>query len=871
MVHQLWNRLESRMRRRNVDGEMDDELRFHLEMQIEKHVAAGMSVEEARRVALRDFGGAEQMKEACRDTRHTWLDSVWQDVRYAVRTFRRNPAFTVVAILTLTLGIGVNAAIFTLVDGVLFRPLPYDDPGRLVWFMGYSARSGGVYSVIPQPVADEIRARHRGVERVSCSDINGPAFTLPGGTEKRTLRSTEVCPNLLETLGVRPTAGRWFADGEGDPGTGNVAILTHAAWQKYFGSDWNVVGRTIAFQERPVRIIGILPPTFVLAPMIWFEQPNLLVASAPSRDAAIRRRSGTIAVGRLRPSVSIAQAQAELNSLDRGLQLAEGAREVEQRFRIMPLQAGMFNLVRRLSFLLLGAAGLVLLLAAVNLANLLMARGSWRERELAIRRALGASRQRLMRQLLLEGMLLCAIGGLAGVIVAHASFGALYALVPAKEFKVLPAGVDLRVLLFTAFISTLSGIVAGALPSFRLTKPDLAGSLTANRGTAPARGARRVRGGVLMAAEMALTVILLSGAGLMINSLVRALTLDLGMRTDGVVSVNVLPPGATSRNPAARAAFYAQAIDIVKAIPGVRAVAGVGSLTVGGFRAPWAPMLFDVPHERSGRRYYVTSEYFNVLGIPVRRGRAFTQAEIDTAAHVAIVSEKAASQLWPGTNAVGQFFQTGKEPPRLVVGIVGDTRDAYKQPTDAALYLPVDSTAPWLDLVVLAGGDQTGIQKQIRERLESALHPGALGTDSLPEELRRTTADVRFQASMLSLFAFLALALSAVGIYGIVGYAVSRRRREMGIRVALGATRWELTSLIVGQSLVPVVIGTAIGLGAAFGLTRLITAMLFEVKASDPINFAAAVAVLLLVAAVAAYGPARRAGGVNPVEALRAE
>jgi predicted permease len=847
------------VRRNQIDAEVDDELRFHIEMATQANIERGMTPAEARRVALRNLGGATQIKERVRDLRTTFIDALGTNVRFALRTFRRNPGFTAVAVLTLALGIGANTAIFTLIDAVLFRPLPFGDPSRLVWIAGYNEREGTLATTISAQAYAEIAGRRRNFEAVTCSSWVGPSFTaLENGREA--LTSMEVCANFFDVLGVRPVLGRGFLREDDASGDGAVAVLTYAAFQKRFGADPGIVGRAVVFKERAVRIVGVAPPSFFVAPLLFFDQPDMLVPGPQPAGRAV-----AIAVARLKRSSSIQQAQAEVDGVGRGVEASAG-RPWHRDMRVVPLQAGVFDLIHSLSVVLVAAAGLVLLLAVVNLANLLLARGSWRERELAIRASLGAGRGRLVWQLLVEGLLLSSAGGLIGLGLAWSTFDALVARVPSQLFVALPTGVDRRVLVFTLAVSILTGLASAILPALRLTGSHLTRAIQDGRRTHG--GGNPARGAILVVTQMALVVVILTSAGLMLNSLIRALTLDLGIRVGPVVQIRSRPPRQAWKSVAAVDAYYRDVAAQVRSVPGVKRVAGVCTLTVGGRYAPWGSMLADGPPENRGARYLVTADYFAVLGIKLVAGRGFTEQEVQSGASLAIVNETAARRLWPGEPAVGKQFKTGNEPPREVIGVVADTRDSYKSPVRASLYVPPDRVRPVpLDLVALVDGDPRAVGAAIEARLRTF---NAI-VESLGDTIRKTTVDERFQTLLLSLFAALALLLAAVGIAGIVGYTVARRTREIGIRLALGSSPRRIVSLVLYQSLTLVAGGAIVGVGVALGVTKVLRGLLFEVKPNDPTTLAVAVGALLLVGVLASLLPAFRASRVDPIAALRCE
>jgi putative ABC transport system permease protein len=851
--------LHGMVHRSKIDAEVDDELRFHLEMSTQANIERGMAPDEAQRVARLNLGGSTQVQERVRDLRTTFLDALCMDVRFALRAFRRNPGFTTVAVITLALGIGANTAIFTLIDAVLFRPLSFGDPSRLVWIAGYDERAGTLATTISAQAHAEIAGHRRNFDAVTCSSWTGPSFTARQN-ERETLSSMEVCANFFDVLGVRPVLGRGFVPEDDASGDGAVAVLSYTAFQKRFGADPNIVGHAIVFKERVVRIVGVAPPDFFVAPLLSFDQPDMLVPGPQPSG-----RAPAVAVARLKGGSSIDQAQAEVDAVGRGLAASAG-RPWRRNMRVVSLQAGLFDRIHTLSVVLVAAAGLVLLLAVVNLANLLLARGRWREQELAIRASLGASRWRLMRQLLVEGLLLSIGGGVIGLALAWVTFDALVASVPSPLFVALPTGVDRRVIVFTLGVSILTGLASAILPAVRLTDSDL--NRAARDGRHGASGRRPARGAVLVVAQMAMVVVILTSAGLMLNSLVRALTVNLGMRVNQVVQIRSRPPSQAWKSAVAAEAYYRDITAQIGSVPGVTRVARICTLTVGGDQAPWASMLADGPPESRGVRYLVTADYFAVFGINVVSGRTFTEQEIQSAAPVAIVNATAARRLWPGERAVGKQFRTGAEPAREIIGVVADTRDSYRSPVRPSLFVPPGRDRPVsFDLVALVEGDPGPVAAAIRSRLRN---PDAR-VETLSDTIRKTTVRERFQTLLLSLFAALALLLAAVGIAGIVGYTVARRTREIGTRLALGSSPRRIVALIICESLSLVAGGAIVGVCGALAVTRALGGLLFEVKPNDPMTFVVSVGALLFVGVLASLVPAFRAARVDPITTLKCE
>jgi predicted permease len=875
MFRKLRNRLESRLRRRNLDGEMDDELRFHLEMQIEKNVAAGMSPEEARRVALRDFGGALQMKEACRDTRHTWLDSVWQDVRYAVRSFRRDHVFTITAILTLAVGIGATTSTFSIVDGVLFRPLPYPDPDRVVMFMAGSP--GDVAEGLKQ---DDFAALHRArsLEAVaSYSAFVTGSVTMTGVGPAERVCTADATSEFFAVLGVHPFIGRDFTAHDGD----DVAILTYGLWKRRFGGDRSVVGRTISFLERQVTIVGVMPPEFWYPRTTAKEAPEMLLGDRVEWDKPLPPNAVRFLIGRLRKGVSLREAQAEADVIAARLGPRTAGQAAPGIF-VTPLRSEMVIFQRNPLLIVLGAVLFLLLIACVNVANLMVARGRAREREFAIRSTLGAGRLRIARQLLTESVLLALIGGAIGVLVSYWTLDVLLAQVPESLRPVRDIGIDHRALAFSGLLTLATAVVFGAVPALEASRPDLA---TGMKVRIPTQHRLRFHGGttrrLLLVVEVGLTLVLLVGAGLLTNSFVRLTKVDVGFDTSNVVVARVVTPKTRYPSDQQVALFFKQAVERLRALPGVQSASTADLSPLSSAMMGASARIEGHPGEEHPDTLRVGTTYFETLGIPVVAGRMFGPSDEGQRASVAVVNETMAQRYWPGGDAIGRAVTVWRDTPVRIVGVVRDTRTGLRdsqtgmrraaQPTIFVPYDPAYRAFRGRTFIVETTPGRGGLPTAIRTEIAGMDRDMALEPETLEESIGLAVATPRFYAFIVALFASIGLLLSAVGVAGIAAHDVVRRRHEIGVRMALGASGTRVVRSMTTRVAIPVAVGLALGIVAASALTRVLASLLFEIKPRDPVTFAAVAALLAAVALVATYLPARRAARVDPIEVLRAE
>lgn len=876
MFLETLDRLLARLQRRDIDRETDEEIRFHIEQSIEKHVAAGLSPEEARRVTLRDFGGVAQTKEACREARLTWLDAAWQDVRYALRSFRRDPAFTVTVLLTLAVGIGATTSAFSIVDGVLFRPLPYDHPDRVMMLMARSAKTGALAEGLGQ---EEFTALHRSKSFAAVASYSsfvvGSLLTTGNGPAER-VRTAEATSEFLRVLGVRPLLGRDF--GPDDGRAGRVGLLTHTSWQHRFGGDPSIVNRTLTFQDGTVTIVGVLPRDFWYPRTTARNAPEMLLADPVSWDKPLPARRVRFLVGRLRDGMSVQSAQAEADVISSGLKAVPGKPSSDYGIHVRPLRDQMVFFVKQGLLLVLGAVLFLLLIACFNVSNLLAARGRAREREFAVRNSLGAGRHRLVRQMFTESLVLAVAGGAAGITLSYWTFDLLLSQVPERFLLTPDIGIDGRVLAFSSILTLATVLLFGIVPAIRISRPDIATSLKPRPGWSCSSGTSSR--GVLLAAEVALALVLLTGAGLLVNSFVRLMDIDVGFDHRNLVAGSAVAP--PSRYPTDRdvTRFFDRAIEGLRTVPGVKEVAAadvppLNSALMG------APVLMEgLPDEQIAETLRVSSSYFATLGIRLVKGRVFGPADERGQASVAVVNEALARRFWGGKDPVGQRVVVWQNTPVQIVGVVADTRstlrgrDGRRSVASPTVYVPYDASYPGFrgrNLIVRTLPGYGNLAPVLSRQMASIDPEVPVTMRAVEESYEAAFATPRFHLLVFGLFASIGLLLAGVGIAGVAAHNVTRRTHEIGVRLALGSSPDRVVRLLAGQAMLPVAVGLLAGLFASAALTRLLASLLFEVAPRDPSTFVAVSVLLAAVALLASYIPARRAAAVDTVRVLGAE
>ncbi len=807
--------------------------------------------------------------------------TLWQDVRYALRLLAKNPGFAFVAVLTLALGIGANTAIFTVVNGALLRPLPYSQPERLVHLWETRTQQNASEFEASYPNFVDWKAQNHVFD-----DIAGFSMTDGILTQQATMahvRGARVTSNFFSVLGVTPQLGRTFLPEEEPRSAERVILLSHSFWQQRFGSDTWIIGKKITLNDNPWTVVGVLSPRFQFA---LVGSPDFWVPLRANDSTGLRRNLFWLhPVARLKSGVSFAQASQEMESIAQRLATAYPEANAGGGIRLVPLKEEILGKVSPVIFVLLGAVALVLLIACVNVANLLLARAATREREIAVRAALGAGRGRLIRQLLAESLLLALLGGAAGVLWAMWGVDLLISLVPADMMYFMPylseMHLDAGVLVFTAMLSLLTGVLFGLAPALRASKAALYESLKEGSRTNVGPAGHRVRG-ALVVSQVAFALILLAGTGLVLQSMFRLLSVDPGFATKNLLSAAISLPGKKYQQDAQGIAFYQQLRQRVAALPGVSAVgtANIIPLTGGGNTIRYIDgRKPNTPPDQELEAYIraVSPSYFRAMGIPFLGGRDFEDTDRDGAPRVVIINDGVAKRLFPGEDAVGKdIVFTFNHRPLRVVGVVGNAElaslDAESMP---AIYeSEFQGFESDNNLVVRTGGDPAPVVAAIRQVVRT-LDPEALVlTVQTMQQTMVAAPSIFLRRSLtflLSAFAAVAVLLAAIGLYGVMNYNVTHRTREIGLRVALGAQRADVMRLILRQGMTLVATGVAIGIAGAAGVTQLMQSVLFGTKAADPVTIAVVAVVLSTVALAACWIPARRATRVDPMVALRYE
>ena len=803
----------------------------------------------------------------------------WQDLRYGFRTLLRNPGFCAVAILALALGIGPNTAIFTMVNAVLLKPLPVPEPNRVVMIWGTVLKAG--FDQMPVSAADYLEWQ----KQARSFDAMSAAFAIPefglnvsGAGDPERVSAALASKEFLPALGIKPIAGRNFLPEEDRPGGPPAVLISHALWQRRFHSDPAAIGRTLTVDGIPRTVVGVVPHELgeMVAADLWL--PTAINPNNPERR---NHQFGIVA--RLKPGVTVAQARAEMNVIARRLESAYPATNTGWGVTLFPMAEMYTGRIRPVLLILLGAVGLLLLIACANLANLLLARAATREKEIAIRGALGAGRLRLIRQLLSESLVLALAGGALGLVLAAWGVRLMRGIVPDMFPMLQHMSVDVPVLAFTFGISILTGLLFGLVPAWRSSHTDLNTTLKEAAGRSEsAGGSHRVRS-FLLAGEVALAVLLSVSAGLLLRSFVRVTEVDPGVRTANILTMNLSLPEVKYDTPLKRAAFYKDLIERLDTLPGVRSAGAVLFLPlrvsilsfrigVYSFQIQGRPPL--PPDQRPLADYRTaTPGYFSTMGIALRQGRLFDQHDDQDAKRVVLVNEAMVRKHFANEDPLGQHLVMGQ--PAEIVGVVADAKlYGLDAPVEPAVYVPhaQQSGDSAMAVVVRTGGDPAAMASAVRREIAKLDPEQPISNVRTMEKVLSDSLMLR-RASMLLLtvFASLALTLATVGIYGLTAYSVSRRTHEIGLRVALGASQPQILRLVVGRGLITSLIGAAIGVAAAFELTRGLSGMLYGVTATDPLVFAGVPLLLIAVSVLASYVPARKATRIDPLVALRYE
>jgi predicted permease len=810
-----------------------------------------------------------------------------QDIRYAFRMLRKNPGFAAVAVLTLALGIGANSALFSVVNGVLLNPLPFPQPDQLITL--HESKPNFEQGSISYPNFRDWQKENHTFS--SMAVFRGYAFSLTGSGEAEQVKGEFVSSDLFPELGVKPLIGRTFAPEEDQIGAAPVALISAALWHRKFSSGGDVIGKGITLDGRDYTIVGVIPASFRLSIPGFSSGKEVFVPLGQWNNPLLPQRNsglGIHGIGRLKSGVTIAQAQADMEAITRSLAAAFPDADKGIGAKLIPLKQYMVGDVRPYLLVLLAGVGFVLLIACVNVANLLLARSTVRMREFAIRTALGASQRRVIRQLLTESVLLAVAGGALGLFFAAWGTSAALAALPAALPRAEEIGLDGRVLFFTASISLIAGILFGLAPALKTSQPDLQESL--KEGGRSASGTRHRVQGVFVVTEMAMALVLLVGAGLMIRSLTRLWSVDPGFNPHNVLTFGLtLPPSMTKASPDAIRAAYRQFDDRLAVIPGVVAVSqtwGAIPMNDDDERLFWLegqPKPASANDMNWALAYIVEPDYLNVMRIPLKRGRFFTPQDNERSPHVAVIDDELSHKYFGNENPIGKRINLDGSGLTQIVGIVGhvkqfglDSDDT--QPLRAQLYLPClqmsDSfiTMPGSSVILRSAGTTASIFDSVRRASAQMSNQQVIyGGRSMDELISASLAARRFSMILLGVFAGLALVLASVGIYGVISYVAAQRTREIGIRMALGARRADILRLTLGRGGKLTLGGIGIGLVAALILTRLMERLLYGVRPADPLTFAVVVTLLAGVALAASYIPARRATKVDPMVALRYE
>jgi predicted permease len=871
---------------RRLYSDLSEEIREHLEEKIEELVAGGTSRKDAGAAARREFGNVTLVEE---DGRAVWrwstIEDFLMDMRFALRMLHKSPGFAAVAVLTLALGIGANTALFSVIDAVLLRPLPFHDPGRVVAVRSLDLRDANQGGEISYPAFLDWRSRSRSFDAMSV--WNGDNFTYTGGDQPESVPGAVVSANLFSMLGVLPALGRGFTLEEDQPGGEQLPIiLSHEFWQSHFGGDPNVLGRALTLDNQRYSVVGVMPARFQFP--VQTERVELWTTIAHDLQgkmamAAQRGVSYLQVIARLKPGVEIPQAQSDVAVIQEQLN-----REYpEKRPRGVAIQSESDQIagaMRSVLLILLGAVGFVLLIASANVASLLLARSTVRQKEFTVRSALGASRWMIVRQLLTESVLLAMLGGALGLLVARWATSALVAMVPEGLARTSEIAIDFRVLGFTFVVALVTGVLFGLAPAVQASRSDLNCVLgESGRGSSAGPGGVRLRG-ALVACQLAIAFVLLIGASLLLRSFHRLQHVDPGFRADHVLTFLLEVP--SHRHPGAqRPVFVRGILQSTRALPGVRSASAIFGLPLNADQSAYTSLEIEGHPVAKSQRPRVAfriieSHYFHTMGIPLLQGRTFTAQDEQGGPPLAIVNETFARQMFNGENPVGHriqpnisFGESDEAAMREIVGVTGDVKASgigdKPVPEVYAPQTPTDFIGE-MTVVVRTATDPNALLPAMRSLVSSMDKDLPVRqVKTLEQYVSGSISAPRFEALLLGIFAALAFVLTTIGLYGVISYSVVQRTREMGIRIALGAQRGSISRMVVREGALLTLIGVGAGLMASLFAVRLIRGLLYGIGATDPVTFVAVPLLLMAVALLASYLPARRAMRVDPLVALR--
>jgi putative ABC transport system permease protein len=890
MFSDLLFRLRALFRRDAMEAEMDEELRAHFENYVEKLVASGQPREEAVRRTRLEFGGYEQIKEECRDARGvSFLETLTRDVCYGLRVLCKNLGFSAVAILTLALGIGANTALFSVIDSVLLRSLPYQDPAGLVTIWDKTSQFANAHDTVSPP--DFLDWSSRSDAFSGMAAIADERDNLTGIGDPQEVIVQLVSANSFSVLGVNPLMGAGFTSENGEQGHDNVVILSYGLWKEGFASDGAIIGKTILLNGHAQTVVGVAPKSFH-----WFIKEGSLTGAKPQMWAPLvfpqeyhdRKNVGRFltVVARLKPGVTLSQAQSQMNTI--AARLAQEYPDYNGHWgtSVVALRDQISGDLRPALLILFGAVGFVLLIACANVSSLLLARAANREREMAVRTAMGASRWRIARQLLTESLLLAVIGGGIGIALAVWGTNALLAASPGNLLDLRAVSIDGRVLAFAAGATLLAGLLFGFLPSYISAHAGISETLKEGGRSSSAGKRRRIVRSAFVVAQIGLALVLLSGSGLLIRSFIRLAGVDPGFDASHLLSFKVSLPSSKYSTDPARLAFFEQLLARISRLPGVRSAStnsyppfsGLGPATAVHILSKPEQSLMNLP---TATVCVVGQDYFRTMEIPLRAGRTFSEEELAQDRHVVIVNQALADKLLSGENPLGQkaviFMHSlveAQETPSEIIGVVGDVRQmGLDTPAEPAVYWPhPELVYSSMTVVVRTAGDPLSLVSAVRSELQQMDRELPLaGVTTMEQVMSESLARSRFTMLLLGIFAALALVLASIGIYGVIAYSVAQRTQEFGIRMALGADRRAVLRLVLGEGTFLTLCGIGIGIVAAFTVTRLMATLLYGISATDPLTFFMVALLLAVVALIACYIPARRATRVDPIVALRYE
>jgi putative ABC transport system permease protein len=874
-LNSLWRNLFHKDR---VDQEFSEEIQTYLDMLTEAKRRQGLSPQEARRNALLELGGVEQVEEKVREIRMgQFIETAWRDIRLGVRTLIHSPIFTAVIVLSLALGIGANTAIFSVVNGQLLRPLSYPESERLVdvWHTPPQQSFPGLdrFSVSPANYLDW-KTQTSAFEKIAVYGFAG--LSLSTSNDPMPLIGATVSSDFFSVLRSTPMQGRTFTPDEEQPGRDQVVVISHGLWQRAFGANPNIVGQTLTLNSRSFTVVGIMPAGFefpreaeLWLPLAWDD-----------KERQIRSIHDYLVIARLKPNVSVQQAQAEMSTISSRLEQQYPEENKGWGAVVIPLREDLVGDIRTALLVLFCAVTFVLLIACANVANLMLARGANRQKEIAVRIALGAGRARLVRQLLTESVLLAVTGGLLGLLLAVWGSKMLVRLGGLPNSGDI--GIDTWALGFTLLVSFGAGIIIGIVPALQFTKTSVSETLKQGSGRTGGSHLKQHTRKALVISEVALSLILLIGAGLMIRSFWKLQNVDPGFDISNSLTMSVVLTPTRYSEPHQQLAFLDRAMEQIRAQPGVVSVGATTTIPLagGGSTQPFSiegRPTGTIAEQPMAQTRYISPDYFRAIGIPLRQGRFFSDQDRDNSVPVIIISEAMARRFWPGENPIGKRLTPSfhvEQGAREIVGVVGDVKArGLDSDSSTMMYMPFkQSPRPFMSFVVRTASNPESLIQPVSKAIYSIDKDQALtDVQTMEQVLLASLSGRRFNMTLLLTFAGVALMLAAVGVYGVMNYTVTLRRRELGIRMALGAAKMDVLRLVLGQGLTLTLIGVGAGLISAYALTRLMASLLYGVTATDYLTFGSVSVVLIAVGLVASYVPARRATKVNPTIALRAE